>query len=102
MPWRARQWSSAGDPLGPRSRGIADSQTAGMPPAGCPAALTAPVEMIQAPGWPGTLAVNVIVVGSAAVTFACAAAIEAVVRLGGRRCGRIHSGVTSWTTAKMA
>ena len=25
-----------------------------------------------------------------------------IVRSGGMRCGRIHSGVTSWTTAKMA
>src|SRR5215831_2355607 len=104
MPWLARQLSSArGGPPGPRPPGIADSQAAGMVLTGCPAALTAPLEVIQAPGWPGTVApVTAIVEPLAGYTFACAAAIVAIVRLDGRRCGRIHSGVTSWTAAKMA
>ena len=36
------------------------------------------------------------------LTLAPAAAIVAVVRLVGNRCGRIHSGVMNWTAAKMA
>jgi hypothetical protein len=70
---------------------------------GCPAALTAPLEVIQAPGWPATrVAVTAIVDPPVGKTVACAASIVAIVRLGGMRCGRIHSGVATWTAAKMA
>jgi hypothetical protein len=50
---------------------MADWQAAGTLLAGCPAALTAPLEMIQAPGWPRTrVALNAIVVGLIPVMFA--------------------------------
>jgi hypothetical protein len=63
---------------------------------GCPAALTAPLEVIQAPGWPRTrVAVTVNVEPLVGKTFARAALIVAIVRLGGMRFGRIHSGVAN-------
>jgi len=63
---------------------------------GWPATLTAPLEMIQAPGWPGTaVAETEIVWWAAGYTFACAASIVAIVWLGRMRFGRIHSGVMS-------
>ena len=70
---------------------------------GCPAALTPSLEMIQAPGWPGTtLAVTASLGLALRLTFAPAAAIVAIVWLVGNRCGRIHSGVMNWAAAKMA
>src|ERR1039458_8166495 len=101
MPWLARQLSHLGDPPAPRTRGSADSQAAGTV-TGCPAALTAPLEVIQAPGWPGTWVAVTAIVPPVGKTFTCAASIVAIVRLGGMRCGRIHSGVATWTAAKMA
>ena len=67
---------------------------------GWPAALMAALERIQAPGWPGTvLAVSV-------PTFIDAAWKNdgplTTVRTGGMRCGRTHSGIATWTAAKMA
>src|ERR1700739_4247048 len=103
MPWLARQSFSAGDPPGPKVPGIADWHASGTPLTGCPATLTASLEVIQAPGWPGTaVAENTIVCGPADVTFAPAPWIVAMAWLDGRRFGRIHSGVTNWTTAKIA
>jgi hypothetical protein len=82
---------------------IACSQDAGMVLTGCPAALTPSLEMIQAPGWPGTtLAVSVSLGLARRLTLAPAAAIVAVVRVVGNRCGRIHSGVMNWMAAKIA
>src|SRR5262249_426304 len=103
MPWLARQLSSADDPPLPQTLATAGSQAGGMVLTRCPAALMAPLEMIQAPGWPGTVVAVTAIGGSpTGKTFAPALLIVAIVRLDGRRCGRIHSGVTSWTTAKMA
>src|ERR1039458_8408735 len=102
MPWLSRQLSHLGDPLPPRACSSADSQAAGAV-TGCPAALTAPLEVIQAPGWPATrVAVTTIVDPPVGKTFACAASVVAIVWLGGMRCGRTHSGVAAWTAAKMA
>ena len=56
---------------------------------GCPAALTPSLEMIQAPGWPGTvLAVSASLGLALRLTLAPAAAIVVVVWLVGNRCGR--------------
>src|ERR1700752_2571648 len=69
---------------------------------GCPAALTPSLEMIQAPGRPGTVVVVNASFGLALrLTFAPAAAIVATVWLVGKRFGRI-SGVMNWAAAKMA
>ena len=69
---------------------------------GCPVALTPSLEMIQAPGWPGTVvAVNASLGLAVRLTFAPAAAIVVTVWLVGNRFGRT-SGVMSWAAAKMA
>src|ERR1700689_2616171 len=102
MPWLARQLSHPDDPLPRSTRGSADAQAAGAV-TGRPAAVTAPLEVIQAPGWPGTrVAVTAIVDPSVGKRFACTASVVAIVRSGGMRCGRIHSGVTTPTAANMA
>ena len=67
---------------------------------GCPAALMAPLERIQASGWPGTvLAVSVPTL--IAADWKNDGPLTTV-RSGGRRCGRTHSGIATWTAAKMA
>src|ERR1700757_589603 len=97
MPRLAMQGPSPGEAA---FVGEGDRQGAGILLTGCPAAGMAPLERIQASGWPGTvLAVSVPTL------------IDAVskkdgplttVRSGGMRCGRTHSGTATWTAAMMA
>src|SRR5215469_12365127 len=75
-------------------------QAAGIVLTGRPAALMAPLETIQASGWPGTeLAARV-------PTLIDASAKNdgplTTVRSGGMRCGRTHSGMATWTATIMA
>jgi hypothetical protein len=64
----------------PMAPDIAGSQAAGMVLTGCPAALTPSLEMIQAPGWPGTtLAVTTSLGLARRLTFAPVAAIVVTV-----------------------
>src|SRR2546430_7887239 len=82
--------------------GTNGSQAAGTLLTGWPVALTPSLEMIQAPGWPGTVvAVNASPGLARRLTFAPAAAIVATVWLVGNRFGRT-SGVVNWAAAKMA
>src|SRR5580658_6952444 len=75
-------------------------QAVGIVVTGCPAAFMAPLERIQASGWPGT------VVAVSVPTLMDAAWKNdgplTTVRSAGRRWGRTHSGTATWTAAKMA
>src|ERR1017187_2327450 len=95
MPWLVRHCVQAGLPVG---------QAAGLVLTGCPAALTAPEERIQAPGWLGRKSrVNPKVpLGPMRVGSWVMELIAAVVWSGGKRCGRIDSGMATWAAAKMA
>src|ERR1035438_4599056 len=66
----------------------------------CPAALTPPLEMTQASGWPGTMLAVSAVPPWKPLRVAWVAWVVAINWLGGMRCGRTHSGMTTWTAAK--
>src|SRR5579863_6055935 len=72
-------------------------QETGAAVTGCPAALMAPLEMIQAPGCPGTS--EAVMAGG---EIDCTDSSVVIVCTGGMRCGRTQSGMATWTTAKMA
>src|SRR5580704_3357897 len=104
MPWLARQSGKA-----ERLFSI-DSvvQAAGVVLTGCLVALTGPLDRSHAPGWPGTsVAVSVKVLPPGPVSARprpefSSEAIEMTVWRAGIRFGRIHSGMATWTAAKMA
>src|ERR1022692_3044637 len=98
MPWLVRQGVQAGLPLS--APGL---QAAGLVLTGCPAALTAPLESIQAPGWLGrNWTPNAKVpLGPMRVGSWVKELIAAVVWSGAKRCGRIDSGMATWAAAKM-
>src|SRR5260370_4951406 len=99
MPWLARQSSQLPAPPDP-----ACTHAAGTVWVGCPAASTAPLEMIHAPGWPDR-APAAIVKAPCVLFWNPARGVDPIVvtvRAGGNRCGRIHSGIASWRTTKMA
>src|ERR1700748_3180037 len=77
-----------------------ERQGAGIVLTGCPAALMAPLDRIQASGWAGTVLACSVPTLSPAVPKNDGPLTT--VRSGGMRCGRIHSGMATWTAAKMA
>src|SRR6266516_6695965 len=98
MPWLVRQLGKSGEPLAAAWR-----QAAGMVLTGCPAALTAPLERIHAPGWLGRCStVNPKVAGLMRVGKLLQEPIVVVVWSAGNRCGRSPSGMATWTAATMA
>src|SRR3974390_21964 len=102
MPWLARQSRKAGEAF------LIDGavQAAGVVLVACPAALTAPLDRSQAPGWPGRSRAPRL----KRLPFRPPCWSEMLfsevtgmaVWRAGKRCGRIHSGMAIWTTAKMA
>src|SRR6185437_44811 len=105
MPRLVRQFASpAPGPLLIAAEVQADGTTV---PTGCPAASAAPLDRIQAPGWPGRLSVASVkakVCGESVLKrFSVVSLLTAtVVWLAGSRFGRIHSGMAIWRAAKMA
>jgi hypothetical protein len=95
-PWLARQSTPAGPPA---LLTIACVQ-AGTAPTGSPAALTAPLDRIQASGWPARLPVVSLKLPRASSLNVMPRLIATVVWLAGNRLGRIHSGMAIWTAAK--
>src|SRR5437870_12958704 len=99
-PWLARQSR-------PESPATACMQAAGTVLTGFPAASTAPLERTQASGWldrPPAVNMKVAVEICAEMRNPMSETELSVVivRLGGNRCGRIHSGMATWRAAKMA
>ncbi len=72
----------------------------------CPAALTGPLDRSQAPGWPEMLmarSVKVVPPGPVCDGRAFPSEVTGITAWsGGARLGRTHSGVATWSAAKMA
>src|SRR5580692_1656711 len=103
MPWLARQSKNAG----PAFCIDGAVQAVGVVMVAWPAALTVPLERTQAPGWPGRSSaprLKVLWFGWALCNSdtPSSEAIGMTVWLAGIRFGRIHSGMATWTAAKMA
>src|SRR6266516_300206 len=105
MPRLVRQFARAGP--GPLLLAAGEQADGTTVLTGCPAASAAPLDRIQAPGWPAkpsVASVKVKVCGESVVKRfnVVSLVIATVVWLAGNRFGRIHSGMAIWRAAKMA